>query len=110
MSSYRPRVDGSWTITFSTNILRPDEKIIVDRMHQQVCCLLIKAAENIDESEHEAMDSIDLDLIDDKKTPSQRLRNVLFVKWKQEGGDGEFKEYYKVYMEKIIDHYKAKLI
>ena len=43
------------------------------------------------------------------KTPSQRLRGVLFVKWTQEGEKGVFQDYYNTEMEKIINHYKNKL-
>ena len=47
---------------------------------------------------------------DGKKTPSQRLRAVLFRLWEQD--DEKFKEfdgYYRFKMEKIIDHLKQKL-
>ena len=48
----------------------------------------------------EELDSIELDLYDKKKTQSQRLRAVLYKLYKQEGGEGEFKDYYKVKTEK----------
>ena len=46
-----------------------------------------------------------------EKTPSQRLRAVLYLLWKQEG-DKNFKtpdEHYKYWMEKLIDSCKGKL-
>lgn len=43
------------------------------------------------------------------KTPSQRLRAVLFVKWDQEGRLGEFRDYYIKRMEQYIEHEKSKL-
>ena len=47
------------------------------------------------------------------KTPSQRLRSVIWVKCKQEKGeepdDGEFQNYYENYMERIIESIKDKL-
>jgi hypothetical protein len=43
------------------------------------------------------------------KTPSQRLRNCIFLLWAQEGEKGEFNDYYKMYMEKIMNVIKNKL-
>lgn len=46
---------------------------------------------------------------DDRKTPAQRIRAVLFLLWKQEGGHGDFEGYYNERMNKLIDAIKAKL-
>ncbi len=43
------------------------------------------------------------------KTQSQRLRNVLFVLWKQEGEHGLFEQYYQTTMESIIAMFKEQL-
>ena len=43
------------------------------------------------------------------KTQAQRLRAVLFVLWKQRGEKGSAEDFYRSYMEKIIDQIKAKL-
>ena len=108
LSSYRPRTDGSWSVTLSTNILRADEKVIIDRMHQQLCCVLIKDSDILND-ELEAFDSIEMDLIDAKITPSQRFRNILFRLWEQENKQGEFKEFYKIKMDQLCEHFKGKL-
>jgi len=44
------------------------------------------------------------------KTPSQRLRGVLFILWKQGGEQGDFDFFYKQELEKIITHFKDKLV
>jgi|TARA_R110002153_G_scaffold104649_2_gene242686 hypothetical protein len=62
-----------------------------------------------DSTEFEELDKIELDLYDKKKTQSQRLRAVLYKLYKQEGGDAEFKDYYKVKTELIIEHFKSRL-
>ena len=53
------------------------------------------------------------DLIDNHKTPSQRLRGVLWYNCKQALGrkptDEEFADYYKKEYDKLIKHYKDKL-
>ena len=108
MSSCRPRNDGSWSVTLSTNILREDEYRVILNMHQQLCCVLIKDSEIIND-ELEAFDSVEMDLIDAKITPSQRFRNILYRLWEQEGKQGEFKAFYKVKMEQLCEHFKGKL-
>jgi len=45
----------------------------------------------------------------DDKTPSQRLRAILFVYWEQNGSKGNFDDFYKDYIEKIIENIKGKL-
>lgn len=45
----------------------------------------------------------------DEKSPAQRLRGVLYVKWEQDGKNGAFIDYYQRTMEKIIDSVKEKL-
>jgi len=45
----------------------------------------------------------------DGKTPSQRLRAILFVYWEQNGSKGNFDDFYKDYIEKIIENIKGKL-
>ena len=43
------------------------------------------------------------------KTPSKRLRSVLFVLWKQQGEQGSFESFYRERMEKLIDMVKTRL-
>jgi len=45
-----------------------------------------------------------------QKTPSQRLRAVLFVLWQQTKPEGQdFESFYRSIMDMIIEHYKRKL-
>lgn len=43
------------------------------------------------------------------KTPSQRLRNVIYKIWETEPSSIEFDPYYNRYMEKLIDNAKQEL-
>ena len=45
----------------------------------------------------------------DLKSPSQRLRAVLFLVWEHKGAQGDFNSYYRDIMEKLISQYKEKL-
>ena len=61
----------------------------------------------------EAEDIIDLPPLkkrDDNKTPSQRLRSVFYLMWKQNNeGFKDSESHYNYMMEKLIDYYKSKL-
>ena|SRR5690606_19939706 len=46
----------------------------------------------------------------DEKSPSQRLRGVLYVLWEQTGKKGTFEVFYRIKMEEIINHFKDKLV
>lgn len=45
----------------------------------------------------------------DTKTPSQRLRAVLFILWRQADGTGDFEDFYRRRIEDIINSVKRKL-
>lgn len=52
----------------------------------------------------------DPEQFDEDKSPSQRLRDVLFVYYKQKGMKPEgFNAFYAAQLEKITEQYKAKL-
>ena len=53
---------------------------------------------------------MDITKLDIKKSPSVRLRNVLYVTFEKQGGKKEnFDLWYCREMEKIIQHFKSKL-
>ena len=44
-----------------------------------------------------------------EKSPAQRLKAILFVYWNQNGSKGDFEDFYKDYIEKIIENIREKL-
>ena len=44
-----------------------------------------------------------------EKSPSERLRAVIFVYWTQQGSKGDFDSFYKGQVEKIITRFKEEL-
>lgn len=44
-----------------------------------------------------------------QKTPSERLRSVIFVFWEQNGAKGDFDSFYRGQIEKIINRIKEEL-
>ena len=108
--NYRPRKDKSLSITFITGEKTPEQVMEIHSMLDDFGYLLFKAEEKLTKDEIEEIDKLDTDLYDNPKTQSQRLRNVLFMNWKDESkGHTEFKDYYKNETENIIQHYKNKL-
>ena len=109
------KADKSVTISFNTATEQSiNEMSELDSMHNQTCILAIKPEETpFLDSELKDMDNVDMDLEDTTKTPSKRLRNVLFRIWENTAPSCEddrlFKDFYKREMEKIIIHYKGKL-
>ena len=71
--------------------------------------LYYRGSEHVNKEEIAWLDNIEIDLYDQPKTQSQRLRNVMYKVYLEQGRKGDFKEYYKAETEKIIQHYKNKL-
>jgi signal recognition particle subunit SEC65 len=103
------RKDRSVSLRFITQEKTSLEVMKIDEMLQQFGILYFRGEENMNPDEIEELDNIDLDLYDEPKSQSQRLRSVLFVLWKQEGEEGDFKKFYKQKTEEIIQHFKNKL-
>lgn len=65
--------------------------------------------ENITDDEIDIIDAEEID--HESKSPSQRLRNVLYRLWEQDKrGYDDFNLYYQFMMRQITEHYKSKLI
>ena len=101
IGSVRAKVDRSISFNVSTPELTPDEKAIFFELQNIAVNLLITP-----EGEHVPLYTVEKEL--NQKTPSQRLRAVLFVYWKQNGA-GEFEDFYNHWMETFIDKIKAQL-
>lgn len=46
---------------------------------------------------------------DEKKSPSERMRSVLYLVWKHSKPDKDWDGFYRQEYEKFINHYKQKL-
>jgi hypothetical protein len=109
LENYTPRADKSFSLRFSTQLLTTEQKLIIDKLHQSFVYLMIKESE-IDNAEQKQMDSLQVEIGDQKKTPGQRLRAVMYLLWKQDSeGFATADEYYKNKMENIILFYRGKL-
>lgn len=108
LDGYQRRKDKSVSLRFITQEKTSGEIADIDRLVDTFGIVYFRGQERINQDEVDELDAVELDLYDQPKSQSQRLRNVLFKVWKQDE-QGEFKEFYKHETERIIQHYKNKL-
>jgi hypothetical protein len=105
-------VDGSLSINIHTQEL-PEETMVKVFKFRKTTGMVLISSDNISEAEIKAVDNFTTEYeVGKTKTPSQRLRGVLYRYWEAEGkarGYTEFALWYEVYMEKIINKFKSKL-
>ena len=104
------RHDGSVKIVMGTYELNTQSAVKLFDLRKSEA-LMYLSSDNISQEELDALDGFKLDAEKtDGKTPSQRLRAVLYVYWKQhKQKDIEFDIFYLKYMNRLIDRLKDKL-
>lgn len=109
LESYRSLKDKTLKVVFETNEPTPEQFLGIGTNLQQFGYLAFKK-EPFKEREKEAIEQLETSYDDQSKTHSQRLRAVFYRCWEQDKeGFQDFETYYKHQMEKIINHFKAKL-
>ena|SRR3990167_599255 len=104
ITSVRSRTDKSLSLTIVTPPLESKEKTPFMELQQEPLFVEITPQNNLDAPPL----VIDKDI--ESKTQSERIRNVIYVWWKQtKSNDIEFDEFYKRETEKFIDIIKEKL-
>lgn len=109
LTSYRPLSDKSFNL--SLNIPEPSQlqRDTIHSLHQQAVFILVKEGE-IEQNEVTEFESLDAELFK-KKSQSKRIHDVFFVLWKQNNeGFEKFQDYYQFQTEKIITHFKSKIV
>ena len=110
--------DGSLRIYIGTPELSNDTMVNVFNLIKKPGYVLV-SANAINQDQIDAVEKATTNAEFSEKTPSQRMRGVLYRIWektqpKTMNGDGEmeyvdFDLFYKRQMNKIIDHFKTKL-
>lgn len=109
LSSFRSLKDKTIKIEFETNELNPEQLAEIGLHNQSFGYLAFKKDEFRTE-QIQVLDELKAGYEDKTKTPSKRLRDVLFIAWKQQPeGYHEYEDYYRYKMEKFINHVKSKL-
>jgi len=100
---------GAWIFTFETIDFLDGETISKFTKLAHTDGNILFATRRLDMKDLANIPEPDETSKTDGKTPSQRLRAVLFVRWKQLGKTGDFDAYYRKSMEHFIDTVKEKL-
>lgn len=109
LESYRTLKDRTFKITFETNEVSPSKAGQLQSNLLLPGYLAFKG-DPFKKEEINELENIESDFDDIKKSPSKRLRGVLFILFKQDAEDFEtFERYYEYKLEKIITHYKEKI-
>lgn len=102
------RKDKTIKLTIGTQELNPNQAAQLFTLTQQFCYLGLKQ-ETFTKEDSDLIDNLKTDL-ETQKTPSQRLRGILYLNYQQDNkGYKDFSTYYQSEMEKICEHYKNKL-
>jgi isopentenyldiphosphate isomerase len=108
IESIASRKDKTVRITIGTQELTPAQAAELFQLNQKFCYAAIKE-ESFQASEVDAIENLKTDL-ETEKTPSQRLRAILYINYQQKpDGYKDFATYYQAKMEKICEHFKSKL-
>lgn len=109
-SGIRSRKDRSYNLSFDTRELSGDDAATLLKLNQSEGWLLFAPTEDsLDKAE---VPEYRPDSAMPRKTPSARQRSVMYLYWKQQGGEqmlGPFDSWYASAIERIIDQYKSKL-
>lgn len=101
-----PRVDRSWKLEFETRELEGrDIEELANRLGTEGW---VAHSVNDDLTANDVPE-VEADAGMEGKTPSQRLRNSLYVLWKQSETKEPFETYYLNQMERIIEQVKSRL-
>lgn len=87
--------------------LQPEEVALLWSLYEKQGHFLFKEAEIKEEDTLSVPDTAPE--FKNDKTPSQRLRNVIYVFWEQNGATGSFDDFYKKQINKLIDKIKGEL-
>lgn len=101
-----PMTDGGMSLGFHTTELTDEEKVKVMSLFGKYGAIAFREADEF----FDPNDVPKLDKVDEKKSPSERLRDVIFIWSKQKEVPSEkFNEFYRKKMEVLINWVKSQL-
>ena len=107
--SWRSLKDRTYKLTFESQELNPVQLSALGENLMDFGYLAFKKDE-FKQKELDTLKSLEADYEDTGKTRAQRLRGVLYRVWETDKqGYDVFDDYYAHHMEKLINHFKAKL-
>ncbi len=103
LSSASTRADNSLGLRFATPELQPSEKTAIFELQGRNLKAILQPADETPES------LVEVKAVLGFKSPSARLRSVLFIEWKQKRSEMIFDEFYVREMDRIIEYRKSQL-
>lgn len=102
------RKDNTLVVNIATNEMSPSKVGMLMSLHNKMGYVAIND-EKFTGKQEEAISGLKSDT-KIGKTPSQRLRAVLYLVWKSNKEGFETSDtHYEHYLEKVIEHYKTKI-
>jgi len=98
--------DGGLRLFVDTQELNAGDKGLVMGLHKKLGWFLFAETEI---SREDTLDLPDIKFEKGEKSPSQRLRAVLYLIWEKQGKKGTSEEFYRSYLERVIESLKEKL-
>jgi hypothetical protein len=102
------RMDDTIKVVIGTQEVTAEQGLALLKLRGKFCKVMLSDT-SIEQKEIDAVDSLPIKDESSNKSNSQRLRSVLFINWQQSKQTTNFDDYYNSEMNRIIDHYKAKL-
>ena len=97
------RVDGSIGFSVTTPELSEEEAALFLKLHGKNVSMTIVP------TDYPVENTYKIDKEAKEKTPSERLRDIIFVYYKETNAEGDFETFYRKHMEAHIETYKEKL-
>lgn len=108
VTQIRSKVDGSISVAIETQELSPTKAGELFSLRGKIAMMYLSPKDVVTQKEMNQIDSIEPEL--KGKTPSARMRNVLYILWKQDNeGYKDFPMYYEVKMNKYIEDLKLNI-
>lgn len=104
LDGVQPLKDGGVSLRFHTQETSTADKVTLMEFYQSFGWVMFSANQISEDNIPKTSASSD-----QGKSPSQRLRAVLYVYWQQQGGKGDFEAFYNQNLEYVINTYKEKL-
>lgn len=102
------RADGSLKVTLGCQEMSAARAGELMTYNRKLAAVYLSPKESVNQKEIDQVDAVDP--VMPAKTPSQRMRNVLFVLWQQASeGFKDFDSFYKYKMEGYINAIKENL-
>ena len=109
LDSYRSNANKTMKLIFETNEISPETMANIHWGLYKVGWLAF-SPDPFTTQELDEIDKMKVEFTDTGKPPSQRLRAVLFLLWKQDPeGYKTSNDHYISKMETLIEHFKGKL-